>query len=95
MNSQRFEEWFCTFLLPETRKGDVIIMDRASYHNKKRLSQYARIYKVTVIFLPAYSPDFNPIEKVWANLKRFLRNYGSNFQSVQDGIYWYLAAGFT
>jgi len=95
MNSHKFEEWFCTHLLPNTRKGDVIIMDNASYHNKKRLRKYAWLYKVTVIFLPPYSPDYSPIEKVWANLKRFLRDYGSRFQSIQHGVYWYFSVAYS
>jgi transposase len=94
MNSARFEDWFCGYLLPNTRKGDVIILDNATFHNKKRLQQYAWIYKVTIIFLPPYSPDFNLIENVWANLKRFLRNYGSRFATIQEGIIWYFLVAF-
>ena len=94
MNSARFEDWFCSYLLPNTCKGDVIILDNATFHNKKRLEQYAWIYKVTIIFLPPYSPDLNPIEKVWANLKRLLRNYGNRFDSIQDGINWYFSVAF-
>jgi transposase len=78
-------------LLPETRKGDVVIMDNARFHNKKRLKEYARAYKVAIIFLPPYSPDYNPIEHVWANLKRFLRNTAFRFESIQQAIYWFLA----
>ncbi len=86
-----FEQWFCKFLLPETQNGDVIIMDNASFHNKKRLRKLAAIYKVNVIFLPPYSPDYNPIEKVWANLKRFLRSFLLHFDSLICAVYWYLA----
>jgi ribosomal protein L30E len=88
-----FEEWFCSFLLPETHEGDVIIMDNASFHNKKRLNEYARLCKVSILFLPPYSPDFNPIEHVWANMKRFLRNTVIVFDSVQSSIYYYFDAG--
>jgi len=91
MTANKFEEWFCRFLLPETSKGDVVIMDNASWHNKKRLRMYAWVYKVIIIFLPPYSPDYSPIENVWANLKRFLRNYGQQFQAIQDAVYWYFA----
>jgi len=91
--SAKFEAWFCDFLLPETRKGDVIVMDNASFHNKKRLRKYAWVYKVTIIFLPPYSPDYNPIEHVWANMKRFLRNTKQHFYSCQSAIYWYFAVG--
>lgn len=87
--AKTFEYWFCKFLLPETHKGDVVVMDNASFHNKKRLREYARIYKVTVIFLPPYSPDYNPIEHVWANMKRFLRDTTLQFHTLQSAIYWY------
>lgn len=86
-----FENWFCSFLLPETKPGDTVILDNASFHNKKRLRRYAAVYHVTIIFLPAYSPDYNPIEHVWANMKRFLRNTKLVFRSVQSAVYWYFA----
>jgi len=89
----KFETWFCDFLLPETCPGDAVFLDNASFHNKKRLRMYARVYKVTVIFLPPYSPDYNPIEHVWANMKRFLRNSKQQFHSIQSAIYWYFAMG--
>ena len=89
--SQIFEDWFCRFLLPETTIGDVVIMDNASFHNKKRLRMCAEAYKVTIIFLPPYSPDFNPIEHVWANLKSFIRNTKMKFDSLQNAVYWYFA----
>jgi hypothetical protein len=85
--SKVFDDWFCGRLLPETHPGDFIISDNASFHNKKRLEEYALIYKVTVIFLSAYSPDYNPVEYIWANLKRFLRNYGQRFDSIASDIY--------
>ncbi len=77
--------------MPETRAGDVVIMDNARFHNKKRLHEYARVYKVTVVFLPPYSPDYNPIEHVWANMKRFLSNTMLAFRSIQSAVYWYFA----
>lgn len=93
--AEKFEAWFCDFLLPETHKGDVVIMDNARFHNKKRLKMYAEVYGVIIVFLPPYSPDFNPIEHVWANMKRFLRNTTRLFPSVQSAIYWYFAFGYS
>jgi hypothetical protein len=93
--SEKFETWFCTFLLPETHHGDVIIMDNARFHNKKRLRAYAEVYKVKIIFLPPYSPDYNPIEHVWSNMKRFLRNKARNFQIIQSAVYWYFVIGYS
>ena len=90
-----FEEWFCEFLLPEARPGDTIIMDNARFHNKKQLRQYAEVHKVALVFLPPYSPDYNPIEHVWANVKRFLRHYLLKFSSLSAAIYWYFAFAFS
>ena len=90
-----FEDWFCTYLLPETRIGDVIILDNASFHNEKRLRACAAIYKVSIIFLPPYSPDYNPIEHVWANLKQFIRNTHMQFASLQSAAYWCFDIGYT
>jgi hypothetical protein len=93
--AQVFEDWFCRFLLPETRKGDVVVLDNARFHNKERLRAYACVYKVTIIFLPPYSPDYNRIEKVWANLKRFLGDMTLEVASLQAAIYWYLAVRYS
>jgi transposase len=95
MTAQKFEDWFCGFLLPLTNRGDCIILDNASWHNKKRLRMYALVYKVAIIFLPPYSPDYSPIENVWANLKQFIRNYGHHFQIVQRAIYWYFSFAYS
>jgi transposase len=60
-------------------------MDNASFHRKKVLRKLAR-GKVRLLFLPAYSPDYNPIEKSWANMKRFLRNNVQDYQSLASAI---------
>ena len=63
-------------------------MDNASFHRKKELRKKAR-GKARLLFLPPYSPDYNPIEKTRANMKRFIRNNLKDFQSVVSGIYNY------
>lgn len=57
--------------MPVIPVGAVIIMDNAPFHRKKRLFAIAKRYGVNLLFLPAYSPNFNPIEKSWANLKHW------------------------
>jgi transposase len=51
-----------------------VIMDNAGFHCKQKLMATAEKAEVKLLFLPPYSPDFNPIEKDWANLKRDLRD---------------------
>jgi transposase len=87
-NSVFFEDWFENCLLKEIPKGYTVIMDNASFHRKKRLRELARA-KVRLLFLPPYSPDYNPIEKSWANMKQFLRDNVQDFQSIGNAIYDY------
>jgi transposase len=84
-----FEEWFENRLLEEIPQGYTVIMDNARFHRKTKLRKLAR-GKVRLLFLPPYSPDYNPIEKTWANMKRSLCNTLPDFQSVASAIYDYL-----
>jgi hypothetical protein len=78
-----FETWFEMFLLPDLEVRSVIVMDDASFHSKKTLTEIAA-------FLSPYSPDFNPIEKLWANMKRCLRAFLSLFTNFEQAVYSYL-----
>jgi transposase len=82
-----FEAWFGR-LLPQLPGGRAVILDNASFHRKEKLEEIIKKSgrKITLLFLPPYSPDFNPIEKSWANLKIFLRNYGRSFNDLYSAI---------
>ena len=84
-----FEVWFRASLLKEVEIGSVIVLDNATFHRKKTLTSLAENAGCSVIFLPPYSPDLNPIENEWANLKSFIRNYGSQFRSISLAIAHY------
>ena len=61
--------------MPKTlRPGDVVIMDNLSPHKSVETLCLIQQLGAEVLFLPAYSPDLNPIEKMWSKLKEFLRS---------------------
>jgi transposase len=89
MTGEHFEAWFESSLLKNVKPGCAIIMDRASFHRKEQLKEICGKAKVNLIFLPAYSPDFNPIEKDWANMKRALRDAAPLCDLLQTAVYDY------
>jgi len=85
-NEQTFEFWFERYLLKEVQPGSVIVLDNAAFHRKSVLPQLAAQENCSVLFLPPYSPDLNPIEKKWAWLKRKLRELLPSFNSFDDTV---------
>ena len=86
---QLFEEWFENSLLTNIPRKSIIILDNAAFHRKTILRELARKNKCHAIFLPPYSPDLNPIEKRWANLKKWLRQSIYKFPSFLDAVAFY------
>ena len=60
-------------LVPSLRRGDIVVMDNLACHKKPAVEQAIRSAGCTLRLLPPYSPDLNPIEKVFAKLKALLR----------------------
>ena len=81
-----FNYWFISELLPNLRDGQVVVLDNASFHKSPLLMVEAAKYGIKVIYLPAYSPDLNPIEKFWANLKRNIRKVIKTSENLRDAI---------
>src|SRR5438309_9597684 len=63
-----------TVLGPTLRPGDVLIMDNLSPHKSELTLGLIAQAGVQVLFLPPYSPDLNPIEKMWSKVKQHLRS---------------------
>lgn len=72
-NADRFVHWLNKRLLPKLRRGDVLIMDNAQAHHDARVLTSCGARGVRLIYLPPYSPDFNPIEPGWAVQKQYVR----------------------
>jgi transposase len=88
MNSDLFEGWLEQIFAPTLKNPykSVLIVDNASHHPKDRIESVTCEYGFTVIFLPKYSPDLNPIELYWANIKNWLRLHLQKFDSFWDGL---------
>jgi len=76
--------WFEQMLLPELKNPSVIIMDNARFHDKAKMSEIARKNGHIILPLPPYSPDFNPIEKSFAVIKK--RRQFSNHENALENI---------
>jgi transposase len=61
-------------------------MDNAAFHKHRRTQDAIEAAGCSLLFLPPYSPDLNPIEKFWANLKRKLRDISNLFSSFNDSL---------
>jgi transposase len=77
-----FEAFVEHVLLPTLRPGDIVIMDNLSAHKSSRVERLLRKRGCTLLFLPAYSPDFSPIEQAFSKIKQHLRV--RNAQTVED-----------
>jgi transposase len=68
-----FEEYIKEILAPRLRPGDIVIMDNLRVHKSPIVAEVVQSFQAEIKFLPAYSPDLNPIEKMWSKLKQILR----------------------
>ena len=73
INRAAFETYVEKVLVPELRPGDVVVMDNLSSHKGPRVRALVEEAGGTLLYLPPYSPDFNPIENAFAKLKALLR----------------------
>jgi transposase len=85
-NTELFNLWVESFLLPELRSGQVVVLDNATFHKAERTRELIESVGCRVIFLPPYSPDLNPIETFWANLKRKIKTIIHQFTTLQEAI---------
>ena len=84
-----FEAWFQQCLLPALTQKSVIILDNARFHRMGVLRKMAEKWGHKVLPLAPYSPELNPIEKVWANIKRYLRTVLSDYARFDDALLSY------
>lgn len=95
-------------LVPSLRPGDIVIMDNLSAHKVAGVQEAVERAGAEVWYLPPYSPDLNPIEKMWSKIKSFLRHakartqedlweaIGEAFQNItqSDAEGWFYSCGY-
>jgi transposase len=73
VNTEVFLTFLDQVLCPALRPGQVVVMDQLNVHKAAAVRQRLEACGCRLVFLPAYSPDFNPIEEAFSKLKTYLR----------------------
>ncbi|WP_413469787.1 transposase [Sinorhizobium meliloti] len=73
INGERFRIYVQQVLVPELKAGDIVILDNLGSHKGQEIRAAIRKAGARLFFLPKYSPDLNPIEKLFAKIKHWLR----------------------
>jgi len=103
-----FREYVRHVLLSSLHPGDIVVLDNLSPHKDKEAIELIGSTGAEVWFLPPYSPDLNPIEKMWSKIKEFLRTAKARTQEAllraiaaalktvtsQDAIGWFQSCGY-
>lgn len=76
-DTESFRAYVQAILVPTLRVGDIVVMDNLSPHKSDPTLALIRQAGAQVMFLPAYSPDLNPIELMWSKVKNKLRSAGA------------------
>lgn len=103
-----FQVYVEQVLVKTLRDKDLVIMDNLSAHKRPAVEAAIRAVGAQVVFLPPYSPDLNPIEKMWSKIKAYLRKVkarteetlwtavGAGFDLVKatDAAGWFASCGY-
>ena len=109
LNGELFKEYISQFLAPTLQKGDIVVMDNLTSHRVKGITEAIVATGAKVVYLPPYSPDLNPIEKMWSKMKSYLRKAKVRTKelldnaiaealaciSVSDILSWFAEGGYS
>lgn len=84
MDGKAFRVFIEKFLLPQLWPGAVVVMDNVPAHKVKEIEPLIKSVGASVLYQSPYSPDFNPIELWWSQLKAFLRQFSPNNARMLD-----------
>ena len=104
----RFVDYLKTTLLPKLKPGDIVVMDNLRSHHVKAVAELFARTSFRLVYLPPYSPDLNPIEKMWSKVKSILRKWkvrkasalpSAIFRALHlvtpsDCLGWFLSCGY-
>ena len=82
MDGEMFLAWVVQGLVPALQKGDLVIMDNLATHKVQGVAKAIEQAGARLRYLPPYSPDFNPIENMWAKVKQILRSLAPRTESA-------------
>lgn len=83
MDGEIFNAYVEQILVPELRRGDIVVMDNLPAHKVSGIAGKIEAVGARLIYLPPYSPDFNPIEKAFSQIKAFLKATAAR---TKDGL---------
>ena len=75
MDGEMFLAWVTQGLAPALRSGEVVILDNLATHKIRGVREALEAAGARLLYLPPYSPDFNPIEPLWSKIKQILRSH--------------------
>ena len=82
MHGRAFLAYVEQVLVPTLTPGDIVVMDNLSAHKGRQVRDVIEMAGARLLYLPPYSPDFNPIEMAFSKLKAFLKKHAA--RTVDD-----------
>lgn len=89
INSKIFLQWVTEYLLPELNEKSVIVMDNASFHKTRDVQEVINKAGHALLYLPPYTPQYNPIEKLWGSAKKLRNAYGFPVYELFEALLQY------
>lgn len=88
VGSKQFTRFVEKQLVPVLKPGHIVCLDNLNAHKNKRAKRLIEATGARILFLPPYSPDFNPIEAAWAKLKHYVRKVApGTVQELRQAMY--------
>ena len=83
-DAEVFEAFVERVLVRKLQPGDILVLDNVGAHKAARAHQLIKATGASLLFLPPYSPDLNPIELCWSKLKSILKDFGARTRQALD-----------